>query len=319
MKLLIKIFVFFSLTAALYCRQDTKSDSIWNLQDLTPLDTLIETKPNLYKSSGWFPNPIPKSHYFSISFKFGDIYDITSGLYSKSFTPTKLPFTGDENLSSDNRKIRKALSVKSFFSSPSTSYGEMELSHHLSTGLNFLLKSSFSSGVLTSMLFSEDESRNYLGADGLKKSFKEVSIIELNEWYIQAGIGPVIPIYGGFLDVNDEIIASYYSITAKLSAQYSLWSSANQYYQIADAKDQLRYSSKSDTLRTLSEVKLTGLNRFRYGVDLSLSWDLNTQGGGMGLSFDSFIPLSSVINDGDWKQYKFALKWSILLGIKKNN
>ncbi|MCX6155241.1 MAG: hypothetical protein NT007_13890 [Candidatus Kapabacteria bacterium] len=310
------IYFFLYFSSEVNCQNDISRDSVWKLDDLNPTDSVFDKKPSYYASLGWFPSPIPDIYFWNGSINMGDVYDITNGLRSKAFTPTKFPFTGNTNLSKDDRKIKKALS-KSFESNyPVTKFYEFEFSHNQSAS-KFIFKTAASIGVLTSILFSEDNTKAYLGYDGLKKSFKEVSIIETHELYGKLSLGPELPIYGGFLEFDSSYHSSYYTISANLFGIYTFSSSTNQFFQISNAKDELRYSTNTDTLRTQTEVKLYGLNRLRYGVDINLSWVFNIMGNGINLGFGASIPFNSVLEDGLWKQYKFCLRLGIISGMDK--
>ena len=300
-----------------FAQTGTVSDSAWNLYDLPPLDSVVEPNQIFKESHGWFPMPVSKIKYWSFSYGLGGDFDVASGIRSKAFAETKFPFTGTNNLESDELKIKKASSKDYEKKRPGTGYLDFRLTNIQSTGTILLLLGDLSIGYIDGMLFSEDKTRHYLSASGAKVPFKEVAIVAIDEWFLNGSIGVELPIYGGFLDIKDDYLASYYSLTAKLYGLGVFWSDAVQYYQIADAKDQLRYQNNRDTVRSQSEVTLKELNRFRYGIELTLSWVSNTSGGGIFLGLDSKIPLSSVLRDADWKQYYLGVRLGFLFGMKK--
>jgi hypothetical protein len=61
----------------------------------------------------------------------------------------------------------------------------------------------------------------------------------------------------------------------------------------------------------LDHVALDDLNRFRTSVDLSLGWNFTSSFGGASLEAFVTAPITSVLNDADWKQYYAGLRFSL--------
>ena len=117
-----------------------------------------------------------------------------------------------------------------------------------------------------------------------------------------------------FRSIQEDITAySFYYIYSGISASYTLSSKGTQYAQIANAKDIIRYNNGLDTINLKSNTSFSELNRFRYYLDIGIGWDFEASK--VGLKYELFfsVPLSSVLKDTEWNQYKVGLNLSLYL------
>ncbi len=295
-------------------------DSVWNLYDLNPDTLTLSQDFKFSESHGWFPDRFDNSYHIGINFFLGDNNDVANKIRSGSFSPTKNPFSGSIPISKDQRKITKP-GDRSFYSAsdysgdiPSDSDAEFPRTTYWGGGFDFLMNLNlpfslrFHTQFIVSdgLLFTEDKSKSFLNK-GKKKGFNEIGVIYLEEMYVNTGVGLQLPVYGGFMDITDHQIASYYYIFSSVNLDYAVFSEATQYMQIADAKNELRYNNMQDTLRLQSGDSFDNINRFRPRLDFGFGWNMIVSSVGMGVELFGSIPLDSVLDDVYWRQYRYGV------------
>jgi len=296
-----------------YC-QETDEDSLWNLEDLdySELEALRAPK-KIEESHGWFPlSPAGMGQFGFLPAFAGDNFDVADFIRSKSFAPTSNPFSGNIFLDDKERVIKKKNKMESYPVYPITSHGGIGFDYMYSPGIYINLYSRVVVSQTTGLLFSKEPTKHFLTKNGTRKKLKEAGILYLNEWSLNLSIGVQLPIYGAFLKVGEIGINSYYYLNVSPSADLVFWSGATQYLQIANAKSDLRYNNGRDTLQLFESIAMGNINRFRFGLDCAIGWNGGVGPIGLGFELFSYIPLSSVIDDATWKQYKFGFRWKLI-------
>lgn len=270
-----------------------------------------------HNSSGLFPQPFHGSYIGLSSSLFGDIWDQSRGFMSRSFVPTKFPFTGSNPFrNSDERSIYKPNSKDEFEGDyPATSFSQYNVWLIYNTPYHVVFRSSLSYSVANGVLFSEDNTRSFLTLSGFKRGFREIGVIHVKDYSLGGTLGFEIPIYGGFVDVEATKISSYYYVSFSVHSSYSVSTWATQYSQIADVKDELRFRSGSDTVRIVDDVHPTSFENFRYYYECTIGWRFS--GVGSMLSFEPFIllPQKSIFTDSEWKQVIGGFRLSLLFDL----
>lgn len=268
-----------------------------------PEDFKYESDLIGHYSHGWFPQAFPghSLQYFGNAV-FSDVYDVANNLRSASLRPTTVGFSWRNPYRGDEQDIKKPYKDDNEKEYPVTDYSEYGLSFTLNLPMPAILRLDGALRVMDGLLFSNDTTRSYLGLNGVPRPFKEISVVYLEEYRLAGSAGFDIPFYGVYLVSEVATISSVYYIHAAANADYALISRATQYTQIANAKSEIRYHNGADTVDLLDGVKLSGLNRLRTGIDVGLGWRFCVEG--FALNFEMFanIPMSSVLNDADWKQ-----------------
>ena len=286
------------------------SDSLFNFYDEVQ-DTLFQDNNfNFQYSHGWFPQPFERFSSVSFFTILGDINDHADNINPDGMQLTAKPYSSYCPASSREREIMFPNKVQADTGGyPQTVNAILGLSirHNLNmmpAFFNFDIGVELNNGIL----FSEDNSRAYLSYAGNKVHFKELGIIHLHEALLHTALGLEFPVYGVFLETDDNLMVSYYYFKPSLGLSFALWSGATQYMQIADVKNSLRYGNGTDTLRLETEKTLDGLHRIRFNLQLEAGWTFTA--GGLGVEFGFFysVPLNSVIIDEYWAQYKWGIK-----------
>ena len=325
--LLISMFIVISIFSTY--GQEADEDSVWNLEDLD-YDKLEERTPNtIEESHGWFPKSLKGMGQFGfLPAYMGDNFDVANNIRSKSFVKTTNPFSGKIFLNDDERAIKKKNS-KDFYESswlpvpilgklfesptfPVTVHGGIGFDLTYSTGFPLNYYGKLVTTINSGLIFSKEPNKHYLDIHGNSKQLTEASIININEWSINSGFGVEIPIYGAFLKVGETFVSSYYYLSFGPSVDFVIWSSSLQYLQLAKPKNEIRYNNGQDTLSLFTDKALPNLNRIRLGVDVNLGWKFSAGPVGLGLEIFSYIPISSVIDDAIWRQYRVGFRYKIL-------
>ena len=309
--------------------QQADADSTWDLENLDFEDYDNSSSISVEISSGWFPKTPKKLLQIGlISLQTGATFDIADNIRPKAFIPTTNGFSGYNFMKDEEREIREPFSTKIVKANsnmpfigalyepnlyPDTDYGGFGFDYCYTPDLPFNYGIRLKAFNNKGMLFSKDDSKSFLDVYGKKQKFTEASIIHLNEWSLNTGINFELPVYGAFISSINSMIGSYYFISAGINIDYVIWSEAYQFIQIADAKDKIRYSNGRDTLHLQTDAVLNGLNRFRFGIDFSFGWKYVTPPIGFNGELFVHIPLTSVIDDAAWKQYRIGYRYKFLI------
>jgi hypothetical protein len=194
---------------------------------------------------------------------------------------------------------------------PVTDYGEygLRFNYHLPFPAIVRLEGSYRR--IDGILFSEDTTKSYLSYDGIPRGFREISVLHHRQHALSGTVGLQIPVYGVFLDSDFGSIGSYYYVAAGVGGDYALVTYTTQYAQIADAKDQLRYSNNQDTVRQLHESNVPGINRLRTSVETAIGWGFNAEFFVVGFELFLSVPTESMLTDGFWREYYGGMRFNV--------
>jgi hypothetical protein len=295
------LLLFITFTLSTYSQQD----SVWNLDDLKVEDYDFTPDFQVEFSKGWFPSPLVNSWGIGIMYESGDLFDVADNIRSNSFHPTLNAFKSGNDFTSDELKIKKANSKDFEDDYPLDSYYALGIYSVLSTKY-LTFTGTLAYARTFDIISSIDESRSYLGLGGIKKKFKETSFINLSEYSLRTGVGINIPVYGAFLK-EMTYIGSYYYLSAAINADIAWSSSADQYFQIMNEKDILRYKNGSDTVQVMNDAVLSNLNRTKLSIEIGIGQTIITNFVGLNYEIKYTYPLTSIVNDADWKRHYLSI------------
>lgn len=297
------------------CLYAQDADSTWDLRDLE-FDDLEFTHDDfsIYKSTGWFPKPYTGYYNISIFYKTGTTWDFADNIYSNSFENVGLPFSDDTPANEEDRRIKKSFSNEYEDDYPIPFFHDAGFEFKLGLPLPAMLYMNVDAVFMQGMLFNQDDKKSFLDRDGSKKDFVEFGIVSLYEFGINYGAGILLPLYGAYLSDNDQFtISSVYYLRCGLSGYYSLYHRANQYLQIANNKDRLRYGNGLDTVSLLKDVELENNNKYRQYIDLGFGVDFEVENFGFFFEFDYSFHLNEVLQGIRWKQNLVGMKIGIYI------
>ncbi len=309
MKKLFIILLFNLLSFLPLIGQEADEDSVWNLEDLDYGELEERTTSKVEESHGWFPISPAGMKQKSFVLFLGDNYEVANKINSKSFSPTTNPFSDNITFSDKERQIKKKNKDEFSSSYPLSTYGAFGFEYMYSTGFLVNLYGTLNLAQTTGLLYAPEPKKHFLNKDGKRVRLKEAGILYLIEWSLNPSVGIEIPIYGAFIKIGELSIHSYYYLTLGPSFDFVFWSGATQSMQIANVKSELRYKNGQDTLQIYEDKALPNINRIRYGVDVAIGWSGVANSAGTAFELFSYIPLSSVLDDAEWKQYHIGIRW----------
>lgn len=267
----------------------------------------------IHISTGLFPTPSPGASielYFP--FVYNDVFNRASGLRSAFIAETTEPFSWRDPyncpfIEFDGCEEKTILmpgtdeEVEDGY--PTVEFSEigLRLSYHLPLPGVVSVSGAYRHAV--GLLYSEDTSRAYLSFDGGMRPFREIGVLQYRQHSVSGSVGLHIPVYGAFLTTKGMTLGSYYYVGGAYSADYALVNRAEQYSQIADAKEQIRYGNRQDTAVLMRRNQPPGFNRYRSSVEVNLGWRVAAEVITFGIEGFFSIPRTSVLEDADWWQY----------------
>ena len=296
----------------------------WTLDSLNMEDFDFNVDQIYTYSRGWFPTPYQASSIsFFGDFIYSDVHDRATGLRSSALVPTTEPFDWHDpyNCSGLGKFFgfdcrEKQILAKNSDEPLEDGYPRTYLTE---LGLRFLYHLPFPAILRAEamyrgsegLLYSEDTSRSYLSFDGSPRPFREISVLYHNQDAVAGSIGLQIPVWGVFFDSDFSSIGSYYYVFGNVSADYALFRRTIQYAQIADAKDQIRYENEQDTVTLMNTTSPKGIRQLRTSWEAGMGVGFSAEFVVLGLEAFLSVPMTSMLDDGDWKQYYAGLRFSI--------
>ncbi len=286
-----------------------EADTVIDLMNLPPYVPPV-TEQKVSHNSGWFPIP---PNYFSkkvMNFSFGDNWDIARNLRSASFVPTTNGFSGIRPFDGDELERREAFTNEENDEYKSTGHFNIEYEWMFAFG-NVPLFHRFGFNVTQNigMLFTKDKSKSFLNYNNEKTPFTEGGIVTLEEWLIGLEYGWIIPIYGTIFNIDEFFLNSFYYLSVSGMIAVAVDCNGEQYMQVIDAKDQLRYSGGRDVYYMMKSRAFETIERFRAYADIALGWDFDIGPVGINVEMYYIHPLTSVLEDAWWGQIKGGIKF----------
>lgn len=289
-----------------------ESDSTWDLNNLDydKLNEKLDKKVEFESSTGWFP--YTSAWYYEIglySSLFSFDFEIADDVSSSSIIFNNL-LSGDidfeNNINSDERSFYEQ-GRDNGEAFPSSDYYSFGINFNISTFLPFKINTKIGISMIDGVLYAIDESKQFLNYNGKKEKIKELNIFYLSDYSTSLALELEQPIYGAFIEQNDNIVASYYYLKVGYNLDIPFSNNVVQYLQIADKKENINYGNRTDRYYLYDdEMKELMFNR-NY---LNLALGLNTGFVGVatiGFELEAKFMQTSLFKDADWKQINFGL------------
>lgn len=307
MKILILIILLLVATNS-YSQSDDKE---WDLDSLKydPNDFKQDVYTDM--SSGFFPRILDNNgYYWNIYYNHGYILSIANIKQQSEFGQSIDAWRGNFALTNDEREIKKQYSLDSEDEYPETSFNEFGVGILFPILNAVYIKSNLSINWHTSIIADTYNNREYLSYDNKLIPIKESNIIELYGLDLTYSLETKLPIYGASIETEPQIISFYY-LSLGLSGSLSIQSKANQYLQINNPKNNLRYNNGIDTVRIIDDRKLNSFddNRFRSEIGIGIFTNVSEYYFDFLLTWS--LPLNSILKDEKWMQHIFKLSVGI--------
>ncbi len=278
------------------------------------LDKEIEESQKIFEyTKGYFPKSLNILSSWFFDLQIGGIWDQAPGIFSKSFYPTKFGFSG-KSQDEDELETREKFSNEENDEGDNfniTTYSSYRLSYVVPIYIGYL-GLGFGIDNISGCIYSVDRTKSFLGYDNKPVGFKEISTITLDETHLNLNANFMLPIYGGLIKSKESMGAFYY-LSIGYDYNHAFLSSASQVIQIANHKNEIRYSNGNDYQYLFKEDELKTLNKNREYLSLGLG--IIASGGGIDFKFDisSKFSMDSILKDANWNQniYYFTMGFSL--------
>lgn len=267
------------------------------------LDKEIEESQKIFDySKGYFPKSLDIFSRWYLNWYIGNAHDQAFGIFSKSFRPTKFGFSG-------KAQDEDELETREKFSEDENSQGDkFNITMYSCIRLNYLmpvyvgyLGLGFGFDNIRGRLYSVDKTKSFLGYDNKPVSFKEISTVFFDETHFNLHANFILPIYGGLIK-SKESIGSFYYLKFEYDYNYCFISDASQVIQIANHKDEIRYSNGNDYQYLFKSEELKTLERNRPYIGLGLGVIACGAGLDVKFEFNTKLSMNSILKDANWNQ-----------------
>jgi len=289
-----------------------ESDSTWDLNNLDydKLNEKLDENVELKHSAGWFP--YTSTFYYELGLFSSLItsdFELADDISSSSiYFDNKL--SGDIDLDSkilsDERQFyKKDGTIETSY--PVSDYYSFGLNLNFSTFLPFKINTKIGISMIDGVLYSVDKSKEYLNYEGKTKTLKELNIFHLSDYSMSLAVELEQPIYGVFVEQNDNIVVSYYYLKVGYNLDIPYSNNVVQYLQIADKKEDIHYRNGTDRFYLYDDEMWDLMFNRNY---LNFAVGLNTGLVGVstiGFEFEAKFMQSSLFKDANWKQFNFGL------------
>ncbi|MBX3042662.1 MAG: hypothetical protein KIT33_01060 [Candidatus Kapabacteria bacterium] len=283
----------------------------WDLDSLDYNELNFEEDFSYQASYGWFPKIVTSKLSYLIYANGGDIWDEAQLKTTPHIAHARLPLIASIPISTDRRKTKKAYSIEDDDNGPATEYGEIGLGIRFKTTDYFFTRVQLAYVFGHSLLGSVDKSKRFLSTDGNIKILEEANLLHLREYGINMNLGMEIPFYGAFASADENTMESHYYLYTGLKTSQILKSRVNQYLQILNVKNEIRYDNGRDTLNLIHNLELPNINLTKFRAEMGLGYRFMFDGFGLGYEITYSYPLTNVINDEFWRQHIVTFNFSI--------
>lgn len=287
---------------------------MWNFDDLEP----ITTEPiQAETGKGFFPGLPTKTSFFGAELISSFNYTEGRNLSTPNFANSTYTYNADRpndfadifdrrgrwNNDEEDHNLDRVSLIINF-----NLIYNFTLPFFFEAGTNFEYREDF--------LVSDLGERPYLSSPGEVSYFNEYSVIDLTEVSVSGRFGIKLPIYGGFIkmdngEISSQSSGSFYLLNLHYVPEYVFISRANQYNIMTSQKNRLRYASGYDTLRVSHRRILPGTNSFRNNIQIGLSSMSYFLIMGIEFGISYRFPLTAIVEDINWKNHLFQISTTI--------
>ncbi|MDX9790036.1 MAG: hypothetical protein RBT61_04345 [Candidatus Kapabacteria bacterium] len=298
------------------CTVLTQDDESWSLDTLDYGNFDIESDFLFQASWGWFPTIHSEGVYFGPYLSGGSVFDEAHLSQSDYFGIFGKPLIAAFEANTEELKIRKAFSKDTEEEGPVRDYLELGFAARFYFVQHAFLRVKAAYTLTHSLLAHINDEKSFMNVHGNPKTIREANILHLREYGIHFNAGIEIPVYGVFANTENGSLESYYHLYLGLSNSLFLKSRVNQYMQILNVKDELRYSNGRDTINIVNDVRTDNLILNKYRLEIGAGMRLITDRvGGVAFELSYSYPLTGAISDDRWLQHILKITTIILFEL----
>lgn len=313
MRSFLLFFCIFSLIS--FSQED--ADSLWNFDDLEPLDQEINVKTG----KGYFPGVPGGLNQVGLNLSLGWLFNYGRNINSESFGLNTFSY----NTSSQLPEREKTDIFDRFDKNKSSqmignSFAHFEIGYqHTNSFLPFITEFGLGFFQNTSQLVSFEGVKPFLNRDNQLLDFEEHSYLILEEYQLNFAVTMSLPIYGGYIQtemLDEEVsLGSFYNLNLGFMTSLPFSSRMTQYNQISTRKNDIRYSNGYDTLNFMKRERARTLNEFRYYIKTGLSWTNVSNFASISFSINYYHQINAILTDTRWRNGIVLLETKIYFNI----
>jgi len=287
-----------------------------NFDDLDSLyDEIDETdfKVDFYYSSGWFARP--NKHFGGISFNYttGWMLNDARNIMPQDAVPVLNGFNSKNPLTSKERRVYKPNSNSRYNNYPTRTMFKTGFELMYGYALPLILNLGINYSYQRSLLYSIDNTKQFIDNSGKLRNIKEANIIDVRERNFEISLGAYIPVYGAFGKMDETSIFTYNYLYLGYRRALPFYSRADQYVQLANNKKSLRYENGQDTLRLLSNYRFQNTTNERDYLELAIGWTGGGTRSGATFELGYLYPLTDIIKGTPWRQHQITLSIKLMV------
>ena len=275
----------------------------------------IDDELILNYSKGYFPIPLNTGFNIGVIFQRSYILNEAQNILPLGLIKTRNSYSSNSISETDYLDFKKKFSNDNESSCITNESKSIGLEYKLTPSLELPLQIRASSLVTwnTGILYSLDYSKSFLDYKNNTRKYLEIGNILLEETILEFNLGLNIPIYGAFANQSVNF-SSLYTLYLGTNLSNIISSKTNQFLQIGDVKNELRFENGFDTLHIISDFELPTLLKSRFGFEIGLGTSVDFDGYGFQLDLKYYIPLESILTEVYWKQSKIIFGSTIYFG-----
>lgn len=273
----------------------------------------VDYKMDFYYSSGWFARP--QKHFWGIVFDYssGWVINDANNIMAPDFVPVLNGFNSKNPLKRKERRVYKPNSNSKYSNYPSATMMKYGFELFYSYSLPLILNLGVDYSYQRSLLYSVDNTKQFIDNSGKLRNIKEANIIYLRERNFELSVGAYIPIYGAFGKMDETSILTYNYLYLGYRRALPFYSRADQYVQLANNKKSLRYENGQDTLRLLSNYRFQNTTTERDYLELAIGWTAGGIRSGAVFELGYLYPLTDVIKGTPWRQHQITFSIKLMV------
>ena len=280
----------------------------------TPIDTTAEEairkKSFLKTSAGFFPKPYLRTRSFWITETVGWNYSRGSIEIDELFPTHTSIYSAQPPMKSRDFKKRTREKEKfsdknkyGFFDNPPDKNANVGFSLEYSIPqihTIFSAKAGYSNRYI--FLYSPIDAKFFLGHNGEKRSFEQISVLEINDKKIYTSFDLKHPIYGAFMRRNDYDMSAFYYLTYGVGCDFSVDAKLSVFEYIISENQNIRYDNGEIKMASLSREKFDGIKKYRYHYNIGVGWQFGATNSNIKFELKYRGSLNSIFEDYDYWQ-----------------